>query len=161
MPAKAVYQVVRVKPFAGKPAPTKTVPGSTFPSPKIKPDKSRAGRGNEPVLADAARTEVIGTIRGQTIGAYVVSTIGGLAICTYVVSTIGGQTIGAYVVSTIGSLAICTDVISTIGGQTICAYVVSTISGLTICAYMVSTVSSDLSRVDMSRAVFCKGWKGE
>lgn len=113
------------------------------------------------MLADAARTEVIRTIRGQTICTHVVSTISRLAICADVISTVLSQTICTYVISAISSLTVCTDVICAVLSQTICTYMVSAISGLAICANVVCTVLSDLGRVDMCRAVFCENWKRE
>ncbi|MDB5980569.1 MAG: hypothetical protein JWQ69_1584 [Pseudomonas sp.] len=107
----------------------------TFLLRKTKPGKSRAGRGNEPLLADA--------------------------VCTNVVSTVLSDTVCTYVVSTVLSDAVCTYVVGTILSDTVCTYVVSTVLSDAVCTHMVSTIGSDVSGVDMSRAVFCESWESK
>jgi hypothetical protein len=66
----------------------------TFLPPKTKPGKSRAGRGNEPVLADAVCTYVVGTVLSDAVCTDVVSTVLSDAVCTHMVSTIGSDVSG-------------------------------------------------------------------
>lgn len=71
------------------------------------------------VSSKAVGTDVISTISGLTICAYVIGAVSGKAICTDVVSAISSLTVVAYAVSAIGSQTVGTDVIRTIGSLTI------------------------------------------
>jgi hypothetical protein len=86
----------------------------------------------EPVSAGTVGAYVVSTIGGQAVCTHMVSTIGSLTVGTDMVSTVGGQAVSTHVVSAIGSLTVCTDMVSAIGGEAVGTYMIGTIGSLTI-----------------------------